>query len=1384
MGLAENGHAFQSPPNKQNGHLVPTPRPRTKTRKQQRGYVAGTVSIAARLLLWYTVFTALLRCPSSLDDFSGESPQVCRPYLIARGHAAPYVQPYYDTYAAPYVDQARPYIKQLDEQVYTPALKYGKKSYQAYGAPKVDQAMTYGYDQWEKVLQPQFKELQRQTVSVYDAKVAPHVQKVSTSILPYMSTARDTAQQNYEAYMLPAYIYTKPHAQHAYLITRNFTLDIIVPYSQTVWKSTLTFIDRKILPKVRILYGENVEPQLVRIGERLGRYRDGKSLKAAIEDIDNESSSSSVASSLTSVSSSIASVHSVSLSAVSAVSETEVPQASPSITPEEEAEKVHEKTTLDLRNWQEKFAKAADKGSDDLKERISEITERQIENQAQSVGKSLIIELEETVRSQITSLKDKINSIVESLPEDWEQNDVDVADSELSSAVRTAGLAIKNKAQEIRSWKDSYIKETYSLVKAAVDSTVEVLDEIRDLGLQEIGMRWAWMEGVTYKDWANYHELKKTFDEWRGEVKATAHHHDGLGKSKAAGDEIESMAMSLAEDSAKELTIIKQVGLWKIRARDVTDDFSTRTVPAPVLEFGKKMKDQLDEASKAIIGEDSSSEETFSDATRGVKDTISSVSASLIGQEPGLGEKATSAIASHVSEASDHIEAATSSISEKASKIADAASSGHSSGEEAAISKVWGGAMAQDVKGGGPILDDFDEDDEESVLKEAQGLYADASKAVSEALLGPSPTQGTVESITALANDKYSSALDAASRVLYGTPQASGESFASLASEKYADAVSAASLVIYGTPTPLTESWALAASSAYDSAIKTANKHYSHAMSIASERISGTPKPIHEQMLSSIESAYSGSMSSARARLESAMSAGRSSFTRASDVAQQYVAPTQGVLESISSIASIRLSDGLSMASVQFESAKTAAGATPTPMYKQYLMDSQRRYYEAVGLAHDRYSVFMSSASNAVYGSPTPIPESLYRQASQALYGAPKPQYQSVIDAARSQYGNAVSVASENLKNILVSATSAVSATSKSPAQSLIDSASSQYSAALSQASAKLEAVSASASSLAFGTPTGSVESLSSVASENWEALVSKVSEQIYGSPTPFTAQATQAVAAQYGALQALISELVNGKEPDFTESVMNRLSYAYYTGYSEMGSSASSYASDAYASATSAMGSIFTPPPTLEAILESANSRLNDAIDAASIQVYGTPQGAYESVTSVVADSYNSIQSQVASAFKGNSYVDAAQNQIQEAAASAQNAISVAIYGTPTGTAESIASAASEAFASLSTTMTENVLAASSVVDEAYSKLSAKASSAVYGPEQGAMESAQSRLNAAVESARAKLSNLVASAGENAGEALEQAKSSVKDFANSIGSAASSATNRVKDEL
>ena len=817
-----------------------------------------------RLLLWYTVVTALFRCPSSIVELTDESPRVCKPYLIARSHVAPYLNPYYDAYAAPYVGAARPYVKKFEQQVFTPSLKLGKQTYEMYGAPQVEKVRVYGQDQWVKVVKPQLDAAQAQAKTQYNASLAPQVSKASAAAAPYYTAGRENLLEIYDMYLLPAYVTSRPYAEKTYATGRDIAVKHVLPYSQSAWASTVVFIDRTLWPKLRVLYGQNVEPQLVRIGERLGRYRDGKKLKAAVEEIDISSTSSLISSSVSSISSSIASGHTSTTSEYASETKVAAATASSSATPEQEAEQVREKITSDLRNWQDKFAKAADKGSEDLQERVQDITSRQIENQVGGVGEALVIQLEESSKSELAKLKKSVNKIVRSLPEDTTTSDIEKAEEELSKVTRNAGLAVKTKAQALRVWRQKFDEETESLVSFAAESTLDVLDSIRDLGLQEIGMRWAYLDGVTYKDWAKYHEMKQTFDEWRVEVEAVAKDHEGLKSSKEKSEEVESRGMSIAEEAAKELARLKRVGKWKIEAKDDGDDFSTKYMSAAVAAAAQKAAEKARLASEQVIGTPQGTVKSIlSEATQQATKAASGASSQVIGSEPSMVEQASSKISEAASIASDKVSVAvagtaqpksesvisvasrkasemvdhaskaivgipkpvhesiaseasmdvasaasavsnavsgsSTSFTESASNMASSASSSASSITSTATKRVFSGAMAQDAGNRKPILDDIIDGDDtmaysekiQSMVNQAGDRYADVTRAVSEALLKVTSTQGTVESVTSVANDKYSSAIAAASSVLHGTQQGAAESVTSMASEKYASAVSA-----------------------------------------------------------------------------------------------------------------------------------------------------------------------------------------------------------------------------------------------------------------------------------------------------------------------------------------------------------------------------------------------------------------------------------------------------------------------------------------------------------------------------------------------------------------------------------------------------------------
>lgn len=252
----------------------------------------------------------------------------------------------------------------------------------------------------------------------------------------------------------------------------------------------------------------------------------------------------------------------------------------------------------DMRIWKEKFAVALGQGAQDLGARVASITLRQITTQADDLGRILILQLEDTTHANLNLLKDSVNSMVQSLSADASSDDENVAQDRIHAAIRSAGRAIKDKAQNLRDWKAHYDEKTFALVKSATESTLDVIDGIRDLGLQEIGLRWTSMKDITYDDWAEYHALKKTFDADRIKVVDSAAKHTGLARAREAGEQVEEAGMQIAEEAAKELVRLKDVALWKIRARDSSDDFESRPVEQAMAFLSEKLKAMVDPSNR------------------------------------------------------------------------------------------------------------------------------------------------------------------------------------------------------------------------------------------------------------------------------------------------------------------------------------------------------------------------------------------------------------------------------------------------------------------------------------------------------------------------------------------------------------------------------------------------------------------------------------------------------------------------------------------------------------------------------------------------------------------------------------------------------------------
>ncbi|GKZ24208.1 hypothetical protein AbraIFM66951_004029 [Aspergillus brasiliensis] len=540
---------------------------------RKRGTVRWTVGLVVRLCIWYALLTPFLRCPSQLSDLTDSSPRVCKPYLVARSYVEPHVMPYYDAYGAPYVEIARPYVQVLNEKVYAPTSRVVKHGYERYGAPALDKAHLYAQQQWETNAVPHLQSAKDKANGLYQSQVYPHVQNVEAALSPTFQKANGVIKSAYGDYLLPFGAKYRPFIGKTYTTGQDMLTTTVLPYAQNSWSAALYFIQSTLWPRVTGVYSENVEPQLVKIGERLASYREEKRLRQVAEEVESEPQQASF----------LTAPKATEVDDLTTSSTTEQATATPTLSPTGQAAKARNSIESDLRTWQQKFAIAAEKGLEDLEERLQDIVDGFISSGVRAHGESLATALEAVVDNELIALKRHINNLAESLPKEDVPQEEQAATNELFGNIKEAAVSIRDRAHALREWRNSFEQELTRRVSFAINSTLDVLDSVRDLGLQEVGMRWAWMDGVTYKDWARYHALKAQFEEWKDEFLEFGLQHAKLEEARAVADEILSHGMETAEAAAKELTRLRDVGKWKIAAREASDDFDTRSEPPPSL---------------------------------------------------------------------------------------------------------------------------------------------------------------------------------------------------------------------------------------------------------------------------------------------------------------------------------------------------------------------------------------------------------------------------------------------------------------------------------------------------------------------------------------------------------------------------------------------------------------------------------------------------------------------------------------------------------------------------------------------------------------------------------------------------------------------------------
>ena len=211
-----------------------------------------------------------------------DAPAVCRRFDIMKHSALPYVKPYYDTYAEPYLAKAEPYLSKGQgyyEQFGAPTVAKGKDLWVKQASPQIKKGYTAIQDHYAQNVYPVLDRIVLQrSRAAYAEYLDPKIQKLSShytkSVHPHIQRVQQQSIQLYNKRLVPAYKATAPRVQYALHTVGTTYAKQIEPRVHAVLHWILVKFETVILPRLTILWGVHVQPQLDRIYDKLLRNRE------------------------------------------------------------------------------------------------------------------------------------------------------------------------------------------------------------------------------------------------------------------------------------------------------------------------------------------------------------------------------------------------------------------------------------------------------------------------------------------------------------------------------------------------------------------------------------------------------------------------------------------------------------------------------------------------------------------------------------------------------------------------------------------------------------------------------------------------------------------------------------------------------------------------------------------------------------------------------------------------------------------------------------------------------------------------------------------------------------------------------------------------------
>ena len=501
--------------------------------------------------------------------------------------------------------------------------------------------------------------------------------------------------------------------------------------------------------------------------------------------------------------------------------------------PEREAarEAARKQIEEDLAFYTEKFNKHADEAIESLGAQVDKMVTTAMKSKGPDVEKEMKM-LDKLLEKEIRVIKSTIMDLAKfykpgKTEEETKSNKLNSFDK-LFETTSSAGKLIKERVQDIRWDSQKFLASVFDEVAAAADIHIDKVDGLIDAGIQELGMKWAWeAEGVTYKDWARYQDLRKEFSGIRTRVIQAAEKNQKLAEftNWGEGESWEGGAFTRAKAAVEEIGRLKRVGKRKIELGDSSEDFSDKYL--------------------------TSSSDTKPEVFEVEKNTVSAVAGNgntpiVIGKAEVVGEQNT-----------EYDDQVNDSLTEKLKDSVDDVKEAMKHASKAVFEAIYGTPT--------------DKSPAESVTSIASEIYNSALAAASSALYGtPQPKN---EELFSIATDKYSAAVAAASSIIYGTPAPTP--WSEKAYNAYQDAVAEAAEIyqqvlvdisksVGGEPQPAHESILAAADEKFKAALMLAQQKYTMVIDSASSAIYGTPQPTPESIISVANEKYSAAVLAAQ----------------------------------------------------------------------------------------------------------------------------------------------------------------------------------------------------------------------------------------------------------------------------------------------------------------------------------------------------------------------------------------------------------------------------------------------------------------------------------------------------------------------------------------